>query len=367
MGTGPPRLFVSYSHQDARWLSHVETALKPLAFHFDLWSDRKIAAGSKWQDEIRAALANCAGGILLVSPSYLASDFVGQHELAPLLKASEANGIRIFWIAVSASLVDQTNLAAFQSLNDPAKPLDSLSRAELNKVLSIVARKIKDSLAAHPAEVGHAQPEQSDDPFSTLRLSFSSVAEASISTLGADRGQIVELLRSEFRSHPILRSIDYELSPRPLQQGYFALLTKSGSRVSVEHLSRCHMAGDQLTLWSDLCTAYAHSYSLPFRTDYLVLLKEPEYRRTSKNLASLLETLNRYIYQSPVYQDQQIFPKLHRLKQDAENSFVSAERKYESWASREDVDASGLGRIALELDRVISGVHKIILEYQCRQ
>jgi hypothetical protein len=67
------------------------------------WSDKQIAPGSEWFIEIQSALANSKVAVLLVSPDFIASDFIYEHELGPLLKDAKQGGVRILWIPVRAS------------------------------------------------------------------------------------------------------------------------------------------------------------------------------------------------------------------------------------------------------------------------
>jgi hypothetical protein len=98
--------------------------------------------------------------ILLVSPHFLASDFIAEHELAPFLEAAQKEGVVILWIYVSRCLYDETQIKDYPAAHDIAKPLDSLTPSEQNAVLVDVCRKIK--AAANPVA-----PSQEDLPDAT--------------------------------------------------------------------------------------------------------------------------------------------------------------------------------------------------------
>lgn len=104
--------------------------------------DTQIDPGALWKEEINNALASAKAAILLVTPNFLASDFIAKNELPPLLVSAEKDGLRIFWRAVSSSLYTLTDIAKYQAANDPSRPLDSLSPARLNKELARIAKSL---------------------------------------------------------------------------------------------------------------------------------------------------------------------------------------------------------------------------------
>ena len=139
------KVFVSYSHNEGDWLKKVQTHLKVLehlGIEVDLWDDTKIKAGDKWRDEIENALAKTKVAILLVSTDFLASDFIAKDELPPLLKAAENEGATILPVIVKPSLFNRSKLTEFQAVNDPSKPLSSLSESEQEQVFVDLANRI---------------------------------------------------------------------------------------------------------------------------------------------------------------------------------------------------------------------------------
>ncbi|HEV3470196.1 MAG TPA: TIR domain-containing protein [Pyrinomonadaceae bacterium] len=158
------QVFISYSHKDRRWLERLQTHLKPFerTHRIQVWDDSDIEPGERWRSEIKEALAQARVAVLLVSPDYLASDFVASHELPPLLEASARDGLKILWVAVSASAYAETEIAEYQCVNDPSRPLNSLKSARLDEELVRICEAVT-AAATEPDEdeepAGTQEPE----------------------------------------------------------------------------------------------------------------------------------------------------------------------------------------------------------------
>ncbi len=144
-GTWLPRtdVFVSYSHQDKKWLERLQKHLKPLVRGgiIDLWDDTKIRVGADWRQEIEKTLKIAKAAILIISAEFLASDFITNNELPPLLAAAEQEGCLILPIIVSHCLFDVTpELNRFQAVNSPKRPLNAMPEHEQEEILVKVAK-----------------------------------------------------------------------------------------------------------------------------------------------------------------------------------------------------------------------------------
>ena len=148
MAPSPTRtkVFISYSHADKDWLERLRRHLKPLVREgrLECWDDTHIRPGDDWKQEIQNALDTAQVAVLLISADFFASDFIDETELPPLLDAALAKGVRILPVILSASRFTRNpDLARFQAVNPPSRPLNDMLPAEQEKVLDRLAHTIE--------------------------------------------------------------------------------------------------------------------------------------------------------------------------------------------------------------------------------
>ena len=157
--TPPPerdQLFISYSHVDRGWVERLQTMIRPLVRSeaLRLWDDSQIPAGAKWKVEIEKALASAKVALLLVSDDFLASEFVTNKELPPLLRAAEEEGLCILWVCLGPCFYEATPIHEYQAVLPPGEPLEALSPVQQKAALKTIAGAIR---AALRSEVAAAQ------------------------------------------------------------------------------------------------------------------------------------------------------------------------------------------------------------------
>ena len=171
--TLPPerdQLFISYSHVDREWVERLQKMIRPLVRSeaLRLWDDSQIPAGAKWKVEIEKALASAKVALLLVSDDFLASEFVINKELPPLLRAAEAEGLCILWVCLGPCFYEATPIHEYQAMLPPGEPLEALSPVQQKAALKTIARAIRDALSPEVAPAQDAaqaqEPAQAQDP-----------------------------------------------------------------------------------------------------------------------------------------------------------------------------------------------------------
>ena len=176
------QVFISYSHADAEYLGRLKVHMRPFERqgHVDLWADSRITPGDRWKQEIASAMERASIAVLLVSADFLASDFVAENELPPLLEAAQREGVRIVPVILKpCAFSDIPSLAQFQSVNDPRKPLASLAENDREQVWYDLAVTVRQQLqrVAEAAAVERLEAKEYAPPHVSLDIGFSLFAE----------------------------------------------------------------------------------------------------------------------------------------------------------------------------------------------
>jgi len=150
----PAKVFISYSHKDAEWLERLKTHLDALESEgaVVVFNDKRIRAGSRWREELVQAIADAKVAVLLVSADFLASAFIKENELPPLLHRAEYDGTAILSVILGHSMYEEIpSLAQFQTVNELSKPLSTLDRNEQEEELVKVVQAIRASFDSPPS------------------------------------------------------------------------------------------------------------------------------------------------------------------------------------------------------------------------
>jgi hypothetical protein len=138
------RVFVSYSHKDRKWLERLRTKLAPhlRVNQITVWEDTQISSGERWQQKIEEALAAAKVAVLLVSDNFLASEFIVEKELHPLLKAAKEDSLTVIWVYINNCAWNLTDIRYIQAAHDISRPLNSLPYPKCDKILYQISERI---------------------------------------------------------------------------------------------------------------------------------------------------------------------------------------------------------------------------------
>jgi hypothetical protein len=139
-----PKVFISYHPQDIRALDRLRThlALYAQIAPIEIWVGAQ--PGDKWLDETKKAINSVKVVVLLVSADYLASRFIKENELTPILAAAEQKGTVILSVILSPCGFENTKLSQFQAFNFPSTPLTKMNKHKKEDLWERLAKHIRD-------------------------------------------------------------------------------------------------------------------------------------------------------------------------------------------------------------------------------
>lgn len=122
--TARDMIFISHARRDSEYLDELMIHLKALKRDVPIWSDKQIHPASTWRNSIQDALGRARVAILLVSPDFLASEFIMNEELKPIIEAARHGECLVIPISVRPAAYNHVKfLSEIQWANDPNDPI----------------------------------------------------------------------------------------------------------------------------------------------------------------------------------------------------------------------------------------------------
>lgn len=145
-----PTIFISYSHKDVAWKNRLVTHLRALELHrnsLTFWTDEAIAMGDDWLERIQDAMSAASVAIMLISPDFLASEFISRKEMQRLLERREQDQMPIFPILVQPCVWKRVPwLSRLQMRPANAKALSKGTSHRVNEALAGIVEEIATAL-----------------------------------------------------------------------------------------------------------------------------------------------------------------------------------------------------------------------------
>lgn len=126
-GAEPALVFISYSHFDREHLARLNPHLKLLQMRGAIrtWVDQEIRPGDDWESELHDNLRNAQIYVALLSPEYLASNFVNEVELPVVWERAEQNASSVLAVVVRDCMWNMTRFSTYQLMPTDGSPLSS--------------------------------------------------------------------------------------------------------------------------------------------------------------------------------------------------------------------------------------------------
>lgn len=154
-------VFISYSHRDAKWKDRLLAHLRSLERQgtIEIWETSDIPAGADWTTTIADAVRKADISLLLISPDFLASDFIVQRELPALLEQMKERGTAVLPVILRPTAWSAIpELAQLQFINTDAKPLAAGTEYEVDQALASVANRVGEIASAMREREREATP-----------------------------------------------------------------------------------------------------------------------------------------------------------------------------------------------------------------
>lgn len=117
------KIFISYAHKDEVYKNQFETHLSGLKRQnlIDVWTDRQVLIGDKWDEKIKHKLMTSDIVIFLISSDFLASEYINVVEINETIARHKKNEVFIAPIFLRPCDFESSILSDFQGVPRDAK------------------------------------------------------------------------------------------------------------------------------------------------------------------------------------------------------------------------------------------------------
>src|SRR5438270_250774 len=123
------KVFISYAHVDQELHKKLKEHLSVLkrSGKIIIWQDQEIPAGANWKDQINTNLNEADLILLLVSASFIDSEYCWNEEVEVALERHKAGTARVIPIILKPADWQHTPLGQLQALPEEGKPVTQWS------------------------------------------------------------------------------------------------------------------------------------------------------------------------------------------------------------------------------------------------
>jgi hypothetical protein len=138
-------LYLGCSPQDQQYLERLRIHLRPMEVEglIQVGDEASIQPGALYQTEIEHMIVIASVAVLLVSADFLASPEIAGHILPLILEKARLNTMTILTIIVGYCAFQDSLLAPYKPINNPARPLRIMGAGEKEMVWQEVVQAVK--------------------------------------------------------------------------------------------------------------------------------------------------------------------------------------------------------------------------------
>lgn len=161
MSEAPISVFISYSHKDEEFLGDLKAHFALLVREKEIvaWHDRKILGGNDWADEIDENLESAHLILLLVSSSFMDSEYCYAREMTRAMERHQEGSAHVLPIFLRACDFGTAPFGKLQGLPRDARPVtmwpdrDAAYLHIVKELRSVVAQLKKQRESPQPVEI----------------------------------------------------------------------------------------------------------------------------------------------------------------------------------------------------------------------